>query len=191
MDTKQCKAVIAEHASVIVDAVGKISEDYTIHSAHLAVETVHLPGREEERGTGLEDTRDTRNCPSLIFGVEMEHDAPCNRSIENAIGEWTGLRDATNRGRFGAVISKTSEHRARAVEPDECVTPAQQRAGDGDAVAAPNIENTRSAWDQGCEGGCFPYTCPIVAFRRIPLRDQVVLMHLHFAPEGSLDPSGM
>jgi hypothetical protein len=114
MDAKQCKAVIAEDASVIMDAVGKISEDYTIHSAHLAVETVHLPGCKEEWGTALEDTRDTRNCPSLIFGVEMEHDAPCNRSIENAIGERTGLRAMPRTAGVSGQLSR--KHRSIALE---------------------------------------------------------------------------
>ena len=68
---------------------GKISEDHAIHGAHFALQTVHFPGSEQERRTALEESRDTRNCPRLIFVVEMEHDAPCKRRIENAIGEWT------------------------------------------------------------------------------------------------------
>src|SRR5215469_7469942 len=69
MDAKQCKAVIAEDASIITDAVGKISEDHAIHGAHFALETAHFPGCEQERRTVLEDTRDTRNCPTLILVV--------------------------------------------------------------------------------------------------------------------------
>jgi len=89
MDAKQCKAMIAEDRPVIVDAVGKIPEGHAMHGAHFALQTVHFPGGEQERRAALEDTRDTRNCPGLIFVVEMEHDAPCDRSIKNAIGEWT------------------------------------------------------------------------------------------------------
>src|SRR5512146_823510 len=61
MDVNQCERVVRENAPVIVDTVGIISEDHAVHRVFLAVEAVHVSGREKERRTGLEDARDARN----------------------------------------------------------------------------------------------------------------------------------
>jgi hypothetical protein len=112
------------------------------------LEAVLVSGREKEGCTGLEDTRDARKCLNLIFGIEMEHDAPSDRSIEGAIDEWAGLHDCLNGRHFRIVESKMTEHRARTVKRDNSVSAAQQCFGEWNAISAPNIENTRSAWQR-------------------------------------------
>src|SRR5947207_15056896 len=87
-------------------------------------------------------------CPNLIFGIEMEHDAPSDRCIEDAIDEWAGLHRCLNGRHCGVVESKMPEHRTRTVKRDNSVFPAQQCFGEWNAITAPNIQNTRSAWER-------------------------------------------
>src|SRR5579864_5991629 len=116
----------------------------------------------------------------------MKHDAPRDRSIENAIVEWTGLHDAANRSRFRTVTSKPREHRMRTIESDDQMASAQQCERDRGTIAASNVKNARAAWDRGRKGCRFGYACLIDALRRIPLRDQVVLTHRHRTSQRSL-----
>jgi hypothetical protein len=115
VDVSQCEAVIAEDTSVAVDAVGEIPKCHAVHLALFATEAVNISGREKERRTGLNDARDIRNRPNRVIGIEMEHDAPRNRSIEHAIGKRAGLNNSFNNKRFGAVAPKVFQHRTRTI----------------------------------------------------------------------------
>ncbi len=112
VDVNQCEAVVAEDTSVILDAVGKIAESYSVHLALFAIKPIAVSRCEKERRAALDGTRDTRDCRNRILGTEMEHDAPSNRSIENTIGKRTVLNHSSNRPRFGAIVSKVCQHRA-------------------------------------------------------------------------------
>src|SRR4051794_24433014 len=118
-------------------------ELYAVHDAYLTVEAVLVAGGEKEPCTGLEDTGDVRNCPNLIFGIEMEHDAPSNRCVEDAIDEWARLHRCLNGRHCGVVESKMPEHRTRTVKRDNAVFLAQECFGEWNAVTAPNIQNKR------------------------------------------------
>src|ERR1700730_19130595 len=85
VDVDQCEAVISEDASVAVDAVGEIPKRHAVHLALFAIKAVDVSGCEKERRTVLNDARDIRNCPNLVLGIEMEHDAPRNRTIATQI----------------------------------------------------------------------------------------------------------
>ena len=106
VDVDQCEAVITEDTSVAVDAVGEIPKRHAVHLALFAIKAVDVSGCEKERRTALNDARDIRNCPNRVLGIEMEHDAPRNRSIEHAIGERAGLNNSSNSKRFGAIVPK-------------------------------------------------------------------------------------
>src|ERR1700737_5213877 len=93
VDVDQCEAVIAEDTSVAVDAVGEIPKRHAVHLALFAIKAVDVPGCEKERRTVLNDARDIRNCPNRVLGIEMEHDAPRNRSIKHEIKNGPGLNN--------------------------------------------------------------------------------------------------
>jgi hypothetical protein len=78
----------------------------------------------------------------------MEHDAPSDRCIEDAIDEWAGLHSCLNGKHCGVVESKMPKHRTRTVKRDNAVFPALQCFGEWNAITAPNIQNTRSAWER-------------------------------------------
>ena len=115
VDVDQCEAVIAEDTSVAVDAVGEIPKRHAVHLALFAIKTVNVSGCEKERCTALNDARDSRNRPDRVLGIEMEYDAPRNRSIERAIGERAGLHNSSNSKRFGAIVPKVCQHRTRTI----------------------------------------------------------------------------
>lgn len=115
VDVGQCEAVIAEDTSVAVDAVGEIPKRHAVHLALFAIKAFDVSGCEKERRTALNDARDIRNCPNRVLGIEMEHDAPRNHSIEHAIGERTGLNHSSNSKRFGAIAPEVCKHRTGAV----------------------------------------------------------------------------
>jgi len=92
----QRQVVIAEDASVAVDAVGEVSKRHIVHLALFRFKVVSVSRCEEEGRTTLKDARDILNCSNRVLGTEMEDDAPCDRSIENSIGEWAGLNNASN-----------------------------------------------------------------------------------------------
>jgi len=125
-----------------------MSQLYAVHGAYFTVEAVLVSGREKEWCTGLEDTRDVCNCPNLIFGIEMEHYAPSDRCIEDAIDEWAGLHRCLNGRHCWVVESKMPKHRTRTVKRDNAVFLAQQCFGEWNAITAPNIQNKRSAWER-------------------------------------------
>jgi hypothetical protein len=112
MDVNQCEIVIAEDTPVVVDAVGKIPKWHAVHHALFAIKAVDVSGCEKERRTGLNDARDIRNRPNRVIGIEMEHDAPRNHSIEPAIGKRAGLNNSFNSKSFRAVAPKVFQHRA-------------------------------------------------------------------------------
>ena len=125
MDVDQCEAVFAEDPSVVLDAVGKIAKRHAVHLALFAIKAVGVSGCEKERRTALNDARDIRNCPNRVLGIEMEHDAPRNRSIERAIGEGAGLNISSDRKRFGTIVPELCQHRARTIQADDPVATAQ------------------------------------------------------------------
>jgi hypothetical protein len=94
VDINQCKAVLAENASVAVGTVGEISKRHPVHRSFFGVKAVLVSGREEERRTALQDAGYICNRPNRILGIQMEHDTPCNRSIEQSIGERARLNDS-------------------------------------------------------------------------------------------------
>src|SRR6476646_3541314 len=98
--------MIVEDASVILDAVREIPKGHAVHIALFAIKAVGVSGCEKERRTALKDARDILNCPNRVLGIEMEHDAPCDRSIEHAIGERAGLNNASNCKREGQFCLK-------------------------------------------------------------------------------------
>ena len=67
------------------------------------------------RRTAFKGARDICNCPHRILRIQMEHDAPCNRSIEQSFGEGAGLNNSSNGKRLGAVLLKVCKHRTRTV----------------------------------------------------------------------------
>jgi hypothetical protein len=115
VDVDPCEAVIAEDTSVAVDAVGEIPKRHAVHLALFAIKAVDVSGCEKERRAALNDARDIRNCPNHVLGIEMEHDAPRNRSIEHAIGERAELNNSSNSKRFGAIVPKVCQHRTRTI----------------------------------------------------------------------------
>ena len=125
MDSNQCKAVIAEDTSVAIGTVGEIPKRHSIHLALFGIEGIDVSGREEERRTALKGARDTCNCPNRVPGIQMEYDAPRNRSIEHAICERTGLNNSSNSECFGAVLLKVCKHRTRTIQADDSVAPVQ------------------------------------------------------------------
>ena len=96
VDVDQFEAVIAKDTSVAVEAVGEIPERHAVHLALFGIKAVGVSGCEKERRTALNDARDIRNCPDRVLGIEMEYNAPRNRSIERAIGERAGLNNSSN-----------------------------------------------------------------------------------------------
>lgn len=54
MDVKQCEAVIAENASVVLNAVGEIPKSYAVHLALFGIEPVLVSRCEEKRRITLE-----------------------------------------------------------------------------------------------------------------------------------------
>jgi hypothetical protein len=61
---------------------------------------------EEERRTALKGPRNVCNRPNGILGIQMEHNAPGNGSIEHTIGERAGLNNSSDSKRFRAVPLK-------------------------------------------------------------------------------------
>ena len=125
VDVNQCEAVFAEDTSVAVNAVGEIPKRHAVHLALFAIKVVDVSGCEQERRTGFKDARDIRNRPNRVLGIEMKHDTPRNRSIEHAIAERAGLNNSSNSKRLGAIVSKVSQHRARTIQADDPVAPAE------------------------------------------------------------------
>src|SRR6201993_3619070 len=115
VDVNQCEAVIAEDTPVAVDAVGEIPKRHAVHLTVFAIKAVDVSGCEKKQRTGLNDARHICNCPNRVLGIEMEHDAPRNSSIEHAIGERAGLNTSSNSKRFWAIVPKVSEHRTRTI----------------------------------------------------------------------------
>src|SRR3954471_4083602 len=115
MDINQCEPVIAEDTSVAVGAVGEIPKRDAVHLILFGIEGIEVSGCEQERRTALKDARNTCNCPNRVFGIQMEQDAPRNRSIEGPIGERARLNNSSNRKRFGAVLLKICKHRTRTI----------------------------------------------------------------------------
>jgi hypothetical protein len=111
----QCETVVAEDTSVAVDAVGEIPKRHAVHLSLFAIKAVGVSGCEKERRTALNDARDIRNCPNRVLGIEMEHHAPRNRSIEHAVGERAGLNNSSNSNRFGAIVPEVRQHRTRTI----------------------------------------------------------------------------
>jgi hypothetical protein len=94
-----------------VGTVGEISKGHPVHRSFFGVKAVLVSGREEERRTALQDAGDICNRPNRILGIQMEHDTPCNRSIEQSIGERARLNDSFDSKSFGAVLLITYKHR--------------------------------------------------------------------------------
>jgi hypothetical protein len=108
VDVDQCEAVIGEDTPVAVDAVGEVPKRHAVHLALFAIKAVDVPRCEEKRRFDLNDARDIRNRPKRVLGIEMEHDAPRNRSIEHAIGERAGLNNPLDCERFGAIVPEVA-----------------------------------------------------------------------------------
>src|SRR5579864_4931451 len=115
VDVNQCEAVIAENTSVALGTVREVPKRHFIHLALFGIKGVLVPGCEKERCIALKDARDIGNRPNRILRIQMEHDAPCNRRIEQSIGERAGLNNSSNGKRFGAVLLKVCKHRTRTI----------------------------------------------------------------------------